>query len=131
MGDQHSHRPTIKQTNKTFKKSGGHTSKSSLKDAAKGRTQRPDSNERTHLKTSQQNKVARRNTAKQVQLKKRASLLASTKVLSGHTGEKKAPRIVAVLCLCPDTDGPEVLARLTAEGDQDKSRRMGAIFQSQ
>jgi len=131
MADHHSHRPTIKQTNKTFKKSGGHSTKSSLKDAAKGRTQRPAANERVHLKSSQQTKAARRNTAKQVQLKKRASLLASTKVLSGHAGEKKAPRVVAVLSLCSDVETEQLLGSLVAESAEGKSKRMGAIFQAQ
>ena len=87
--------------------------------------------ERVHLKSSQQTKAARRNTAKQVQLKKRASLVASTRVLAGHASEKRAPRVVAVLCLCEDLDGQTILEQLVSEGDEDKSRRMGAIFQSQ
>lgn len=129
--EQHHHRPTIKQTNKSYKRAGGHATKSSLKDAAKGRTQRPGKEERSHVKSSQQNKASRKNKAKQVQLKKQAALRASTSILSGHAGEKRAPRVVAVLCLCEDVDPQQVLASLMQEGSEDTSRQMGAIFQAE
>lgn len=58
-----------------------------------------------------QSRLNRRNTAKQVQVRKRQALIAATRIFNGVDG---APRIVAVIPLCNDLrsrDAVEALAR--------------------
>ncbi|GAA96348.1 uncharacterized protein L969DRAFT_88796 [Mixia osmundae IAM 14324] len=112
--EQHHHRASLTQTNKAFK--AKHSSKGSLRDAAKGRTSRQAERAAQRLgggKTqTKAGKAARRNQAKQVQANKRAALAASTRVLSGFKGEGKAPRVIAVLALTDDIDGPALVRDL-------------------
>ncbi|KAG5735720.1 hypothetical protein E4T56_gene15081, partial [Termitomyces sp. T112] len=96
---QHHHRPTLKQTNKRYKSK--HATKSALKDAAKGRIARISPKASTTTNASAQTRLNRRNNAKQAQAKKRNALVSATRVFSGVDG---APRIIAVIPLCPDVD---------------------------
>ncbi|KAG1716808.1 hypothetical protein ID866_330 [Astraeus odoratus] len=90
----HHHRPTLKQQNKPFKSK--HATKSALKEVAKGRIQR-SSQKSAAVSTAAQLRFNRRNTQKQIQAAKRASLIAATRIFNGVEG---APRIVAVIPLC-------------------------------
>ncbi|KAF9462418.1 ribosome biogenesis protein tsr1 [Collybia nuda] len=93
----HRHRPTLKQSNKPFKSK--HATKSSLKDAAKGRVPRASPKAGPTSNAALQSRLNRRNNAKQSQTKKRSALVSATRVFNGVDG---APRIVAVIPLTPD-----------------------------
>ncbi|KAH9942361.1 ribosome biogenesis protein tsr1 [Epithele typhae] len=107
----HHHRPTLKQVisqkNKAFKSK--HASKGSLKEAAKGRIRRdsPKANIASHA--AAQLRTNRRNSAKQVQLKKRQTIVSATRIFSGIDG---APRIVAVIPLTEDVNTRDITAKL-------------------
>ncbi|KAI1084400.1 DUF663-domain-containing protein [Whalleya microplaca] len=94
----HSHRPTTKVANKTFKSKKA--TKGALRDQAKGKVP----NERGQRKTPHQqvmSKFDRRNQAKQRQLTKHKEHQKETSVFSGRDA---APRIIAVFPLCADGD---------------------------
>ncbi|KAG0701278.1 ribosome biogenesis protein tsr1 [Suillus ampliporus] len=95
---QHHHRSTLKQKNKPFK--SHHATKSALKDIAKGRTARQTAKSPA-VSTVAQARLNRRNTQKQAQAAKRASLVAATRIFNGTDG---APRIVAIIALSEDID---------------------------
>jgi hypothetical protein len=59
---------------------------------------------------SAQSKLNRRNHAKQVQLRKRQSLLSAVRIFGGVHG---APRIVAVVPLCQDVTSRSVVSALS------------------
>ncbi|KAI0645813.1 ribosome biogenesis protein tsr1 [Trametes meyenii] len=108
----HHHRPTLKQKNKHFKSK--HATKSSLKEVAKGRTQRQSPKARPSANAAAQLRTNRRNNAKQAQLKKRQSLVSATRIFSGTDG---APRIVAIVPLTEDVKAREVSSRLAQSID--------------
>ncbi|KAJ7594449.1 ribosome biogenesis protein tsr1 [Mycena floridula] len=99
MVEVHHHRSTLKQQNKSFKSK--HATKSSLKEAAKGRVpgRVRQSPKAAASVSSQQARLVRRNKAKQAQLAKRASLLSAGRIFNGVDG---APRIVAIIPLTSD-----------------------------
>ncbi|KNE73224.1 hypothetical protein AMAG_17410 [Allomyces macrogynus ATCC 38327] len=107
----HSHRSTLKQSNKPFK--GGHASKRTLKNKAKGKVERgPGQSQRASVKahpTSEEAKANRRNAAKLAQQNKRAEHLAMTRMFQGRSG---CPKMAAVVPLCPDADLDAALAAL-------------------
>ncbi|EPQ57123.1 DUF663-domain-containing protein [Gloeophyllum trabeum ATCC 11539] len=103
MVQAHHHRPTLKQQNKPFKSK--HASKSAIKRTAKGKTSRTSPNSQPGTPSTAQARQNRRNHAKQIQLQKRQSLVAATRIFSGVDG---APRIVAVIPLSPDVKPWEV-----------------------
>ncbi|KAG6900730.1 hypothetical protein C0993_003756 [Termitomyces sp. T159_Od127] len=123
MAEAHHHRPTLKQSNKRFKSK--HSTKSALKDAAKGgkhshiirsltqshpgRISRTSPKASATTNASAQTRLNRRNNAKQAQAKKRDALVSATRVFSGVDG---APRIVAVIPLCPDVDAKAIVTSL-------------------
>ncbi|KAJ7680791.1 ribosome biogenesis protein tsr1 [Mycena polygramma] len=96
-GQAHSHRPTLKQQNKRFKSK--HATKSSLKEAAKGRISRESPKANVGSKIAAQTRLNRRNNAKQAQALKRNALVSATRLFNGVDG---APRIVAVIPLTED-----------------------------
>lgn len=98
VAEAHHHRSTLKQKNKPFK--SHHATKSALKDIAKGRTAR-QSTKSPAVSTVAQARLNRRNTQKQAQATKRASLVAATRIFNGTDG---APRIVAIIPLSEDID---------------------------
>ncbi|KAG6844381.1 hypothetical protein H0H87_007285 [Tephrocybe sp. NHM501043] len=112
MVEAHHHRPTLKQSNKHFKSK--HATKSSLKDAAKGRIARTSPKASATSNASAQTKLNRRNNAKQAQAKKRNALVSATRLFSGVDG---APRIVAVIPLSPDIDPKSIVASLAESLD--------------
>ena len=59
---------------------------------------------------SAQSKINRRNHAKQIQLQKRQSLLASIRIFGGVDG---APRVVAVVPLCEDVSSRSAISALS------------------
>ncbi|OSD06969.1 ribosome biogenesis protein tsr1 [Trametes coccinea BRFM310] len=109
----HHHRPTLKQKNKPFKSK--HATKGALKEVAKGRTQRQSPKAKPSASTAAaQLRTNRRNNAKQVQLKKRQSLVSATRIFSGIDG---APRIVAIVPLTEDVKAHDVSERLAQSID--------------
>lgn len=76
---------------------------------------------RTSIKSSGSPNAAatranRRNAAKQLQLKKRHDLMESTRIFSGVDG---APRIIAVIPLCPDISAAQAVRSLVSPFDVD------------
>ncbi|KAK0505090.1 ribosome biogenesis protein tsr1 [Armillaria luteobubalina] len=113
MGEgQHHHRPTLKQQNKSFKSK--HATKSSLKDAAKGRVARQSPKAAVSSNTAAQARLNRKNNAKQQQLKKRNALVSATRVFNGVDG---APRIVAVIPLSEDVNVHTIVSALAESLD--------------
>ncbi|KAK0705208.1 hypothetical protein B0H67DRAFT_557861 [Lasiosphaeris hirsuta] len=109
----HSHRPTTKVQNKAFK--SRKASKGAVRDASKGRIP----SERGLRKTPHQqvmSKLERRNQAKQRQIQKHREHQNETSVFAGKDG---APRNVAVIPLCADTDTAAAIRDLNACVDVD------------
>ncbi|KAI9442542.1 ribosome biogenesis protein tsr1 [Lactarius indigo] len=99
MSESFHHRPTLKQTNKPFK--SRHATKASLKERAKGRVSR-----RTTKIVHDSEEIAPR----QIQLRKRQSLLSAVSIFGGIDG---APRVVAVIPLCEDVDSHSAVSALS------------------
>ncbi|KAF8498834.1 ribosome biogenesis protein tsr1 [Hysterangium stoloniferum] len=110
----HHHRPTLKQQNKPFKSK--HATKSATKNLAKGRVARHSQKSTILNSLTAQSRVNRRNTAKQMQLRKRQALVASTRIFNGVDA---APRVVAVIPLCPDVYAQDVVRVLSSSFDTD------------
>lgn len=114
----HSHRPTQKQTNKSFKSK--HASKGSIKDAAKGRTHRPSL--KSHPKitnamlSASHSKINRRNHAKQILEKKKDKLEELGKLFS-RKGAERVDRVVAVVPLTSDVEALDMVEQLLAAVD--------------
>ncbi|KAJ3181795.1 hypothetical protein HDU87_000813 [Geranomyces variabilis] len=92
-----SHRSGLKQQNKGFK--SRHATKGQVKAKTKGKVDVQTSVKHKHNAVS--HKVDRKNAAKVAQLKKRADLVQSNRLFNGSTG---APKILAIVPLCPDVD---------------------------
>ncbi|KAG8690296.1 hypothetical protein FRC11_012547 [Ceratobasidium sp. 423] len=103
----HHHRPTLKQQNKPFKSK--HASKGSLKAAAKGRVGNSPKAQPITSAALAQTKLNRKNAAKQNQIKKRAELADEGKIFHGPNA---APRIVAVVPLCPDVSAQQTVLQI-------------------
>ncbi|KAK3345420.1 hypothetical protein B0H65DRAFT_466585 [Neurospora tetraspora] len=117
----HSHRPTTKTSNKSFK--SRHATKGSLRNAAKGKV----AEERGVRKTPHQqvmSKFDRRNRNKQLQLQKHKEHLQETSIFAGKDG---APRNVAVIPLCSDGDAVEAIKSLNASIDIETEVPEGAF----
>ncbi|KAL2160089.1 hypothetical protein VTH06DRAFT_1744 [Thermothelomyces fergusii] len=120
-GGHHSHRPTTKVTHKSFK--SRHATKGQLRDAAKGRL----AGEKGQRKTPRQqvmSKLDRRNQAKQRQLEKAREHQKEASLFSGRDG---APRNVAVIPLCPDTDAAAAIRSLNGSIDIEAEIRDGCF----
>ncbi|KAI9824574.1 MAG: hypothetical protein M1832_001663 [Thelocarpon impressellum] len=103
----HHHRSTTKAPQKPFK--SRHSTKSSLKELSKGKI---DGAEKGHRRTPHQqvmSKLDRRNQARQKQQIKHQENAKATSVFSGRHG---APRIVAVVPLCPNGDAVNAVRAL-------------------
>ncbi|TRM70138.1 hypothetical protein BD626DRAFT_390775 [Schizophyllum amplum] len=111
MVEAHHHRASLKQQNKKFKSK--HATKSSLKEAAKGRVQR-QSPKAPPTNNSAQLRANRRNNAKQAQAKKREAIVSATRLFSGVDG---APRIVAVIPLTDDVSAKGAVSALASSLD--------------
>ncbi|EIM82849.1 ribosome biogenesis protein tsr1 [Stereum hirsutum FP-91666 SS1] len=113
MPEAFHHRPgALKQTNKNFKSK--HATKSSLKELAKGKVQRPSPKASSASNAAAQSKLNRRNHAKQTQSTKRQALVSATRIFSGVDG---APRIVAVVPLTEDVNAKAAASALAASLD--------------
>ena len=66
--------------------------------------------------TVAQTRLNRRNAAKQIQLKKRHELVEATRIFNGVNG---APRIIAIVPLCPDVSAYEATKSMVAPLDAD------------
>ncbi|KAI5864277.1 DUF663-domain-containing protein [Durotheca rogersii] len=107
----HSHRPTSKVLPKAFKSKKA--TKGALRDQAKGKAP----NEKGQRKTPNQqvvSKIDRRNQAKQRQLSKHREHQKDASIFSGRDG---APRIIAVVPLCPDSDVSAAIDNLNTSLD--------------
>lgn len=110
----HSHRAHQKQSNKPFKSK--HSSKSQLKDQAKGRTHRPAVKDAASKSERQQSqkvqakhlKVNRKHHAKQVLDKKRQVLEDQKGIFSGKN--RQGDRVQRVVAVVPMTDDVDALA---------------------
>ncbi|KAJ7646804.1 ribosome biogenesis protein tsr1 [Roridomyces roridus] len=111
-GTAHHHRPTLKQQNKPFKSK--HATKSSLKEAAKGRVPRESPKAGSGTKAAAQTRLNRRNNAKQAQALKRNALVSATRLFSGVDG---TPRIVAVIPLTEDVSARNAVSSLAESLD--------------
>ncbi|GAA6061608.1 hypothetical protein JCM10212_000916 [Sporobolomyces blumeae] len=116
---QHSHRAHGKQSNKSFKSK--HSTKSALRDQAKGRTHRPatkDPVSRAVKAASSQIqaknlKVNRKNHAKQVLAKKRELLEENKGIFNGKNKHgEKVQRVVAVVPMTDDVNAEEIVRQL-------------------
>lgn len=89
----HSHRSTLKQTNKTFKSK--HASKGSIKQANKGKVNR------SSVKQNQLSKEQKRNQLKALQQTKRLELLANQRLFNGYLYLTKHEFRAQTNCNCP------------------------------
>ncbi|KAK7204744.1 hypothetical protein BZA70DRAFT_279906 [Myxozyma melibiosi] len=102
----HHHRSSLKQNQKSFKSK--HASKSSLKAKNKGKIEKSGPGpQKPHVAS----KLERRNKAKQLMLTKKSELILSRKLFDGRKG---APRVVAVIPLCPDVEADLIVRNLNA-----------------
>ncbi|KKA28760.1 hypothetical protein TD95_004796 [Thielaviopsis punctulata] len=106
----HSHRATTKVSNKAFK--SRKATKGSLREASKGRAAPEFARKTPHQHVL--SKLDRKNQARQRQQAKRKEHLQETHIFSGHDG---APRIVAVVPLCVDTDARYAVQKLNGSLD--------------
>lgn len=116
MDKPHSHRPSQKQANKPFKSK--HASKSSVRDAAKGRVGKPAVKQQTKKPSNASveaafKKANRKHHAKQMQDKKQAALAEVGALFSrkGASGER-VQRIIAVVPLTNDVSALELVEQL-------------------
>lgn len=107
----HHHRSTSKVPHKPFK--SRHASKGLLKKLSKGKVE--DSNGRKTPHQQVMSKIDRRNQARQLRQLKHQDNLKASSIFSGQHG---APRIVAVVSLCRDTDPQTAVSKLRQDDTQ-------------
>ncbi|KAG2182628.1 hypothetical protein INT44_005607 [Umbelopsis vinacea] len=118
--DSHRHRSGgLKQSNKPFKSK--HASKNALKEKSKGKINRTSIKQRGQ---GPSNKADRRHAARVAQQKKRSEVYETTRVFEGKDG---APKIVAVLPLCPDVDMDLAIQNLYKAVDQPVPQTPGPL----
>ncbi|KAJ2226222.1 ribosome biogenesis protein tsr1 [Coemansia sp. RSA 1722] len=105
------HRASLKQKHKSFKRR--FATKNSMRDKAKGRTQRASVKGKVQRKHS---RADRRNAVRTEQRKKREQIVLNTRIFSGR---HRAPKMVAVIPLCADTDTTEIVRRLYAGAEEE------------
>ncbi|KAF2748943.1 DUF663-domain-containing protein [Sporormia fimetaria CBS 119925] len=108
----HHHRSTTKQDQKRFK--SRHATKSSLRDASKGKVEAFEKGSRKTPHQQVMSKFDRRNRAKQLRLNKDQDHAKATNVFNGKDG---APRIVAVVPLCSDVSSAAAVRALNSSLD--------------
>lgn len=109
---QHHHRSTTKTNNKPFKPR--YTSKSALKDRAKGKVETLERGSRKTPHQQVMSKLDRRNQAKQLRVNKLAEREKEASVFTGRDG---APRVVAVVPLCEDVSTEQIVRALNESVD--------------
>ncbi|KAJ3080894.1 hypothetical protein HK102_002740 [Quaeritorhiza haematococci] len=123
--DAFHHRSSLKQQNKPFKSK--HSTKGQLKAKTKGKVD--DTTARTNAANAARKKVNsskadRRNAAKLVQQRKKEDIVAANRLFQGAEG---APKIVAVVPLCPDVDSRTVVKHIFESVDEPYYERPGPI----
>lgn len=120
----HSHRAHGKQSNKSFKSK--HSTKSALRDQAKGRTHRPATKDEATRAVKAASatvqaknlKVNRKNHAKQVLARKRELLDENKSIFSGkNRNGERVQRVVAVVPMTRDVDAEEIVQQLARSID--------------
>lgn len=106
----HHHRSTSKVPHKPFK--SRHASKGLLKKLSKGKVEDSDKGGRKTPHQQIMSKIDRRNQARQLRLSKQQDNSKSSSVFSGQHG---APRIVAVVSLCRETDPQKAVLNLSQD----------------
>lgn len=109
--DQHHHRSTSKIPHKPFK--SRHASKGLLKKLSKGKVEDRSSRKTPHQQVM--SKIDRRNQARQLKQLKHQDNLKASSVFSGQHG---APRVVAVVSLCTDTDPLTAVWKLSQDDSE-------------
>ncbi|KAG0236041.1 hypothetical protein BGW42_004149 [Actinomortierella wolfii] len=124
MTEQHHHRSNtkLKQSNKPFKSK--HQTSRSLRDKAKGKVERVSIKHQSQRGAS--SKVDRRNAAKLLQQKKREELHRKNRIFDSRHG---APKIVAVVPLCPDVTAESAIKHMFASVDQEPANN-GIVMMS-
>ena len=97
--EPHHHRSNSRTSNKPFK--SRHTTKSLLKEIAKGKLHKVDRGSRKTPAQQIMSKFDRRNQARQFRLKKRSEGVKASSVFTGQYG---APKVIAVVPLTNDLD---------------------------
>ncbi|KAF2433145.1 pre-rRNA processing protein Tsr1 [Tothia fuscella] len=108
----HHHRSTTKVSHKSFK--SRHSTKSFLKDKAKGKIEGLEKGTRKTPHQTMMSKLDRRNQAKQKRLLNNQQHSKATGIF---TGKDAAPRIVAVVPLCEGLDIVSAISKLNASAD--------------
>lgn len=111
--DQHHHRSTSKVPHKPFK--SRHASKGLLKKLSKGKVEDRNSRKTPHQQVM--SKIDRRNQARQLRQSKHQDNLKASSVFSGQHG---APRVVAVVSLCRDTDPLRAVWKLAQDDTKEE-----------
>ncbi|CAD6566599.1 MAG: hypothetical protein TREMPRED_002813 [Tremellales sp. Tagirdzhanova-0007] len=108
----HHHRPTLKQTNKSFKSK--HASKGSLKAAAKGRFAPPMAAPAIsrHDHATAVSKMVRLNANAQKREIKRKNVVEDVRFFSTSSGGGHVPRIISIVPLLPSLSPRRLLAKL-------------------
>lgn len=104
----HHHRNNTKVSHKPFK--SRHATKSLIRDLAKGKVENTE--KKLGRKTPHQqvmSKFDRKNQARQIRQTKHQQNIKSSSVFAGHNG---APRVVAVVPLCKDSDAVAAIQKL-------------------
>ncbi|KAJ2801322.1 ribosome biogenesis protein tsr1, partial [Coemansia helicoidea] len=104
------HRSSLTQKNKPFKRR--FATKNSLRDKSKGRTQRVKVKGKVQRKHSRADRL---NAMRIEQRKKREQIVQSTRIFSGR---HRAPKVVAVVPLCPDIDTARIVRDLCESVDE-------------
>ncbi|CRK23712.1 hypothetical protein BN1708_013774 [Verticillium longisporum] len=110
----HSHRSTTKVSHKPFKSK--HATKSALRNAAKGKVAGTEKGQRKTPHQNVMSKFDRRNQAKQHRLTKQKEHLEETSLFAGRDG---APRVVAIVPLCEDSDVSFAIKQLNESLDME------------
>ncbi|KAI8808298.1 hypothetical protein BJ742DRAFT_772293 [Cladochytrium replicatum] len=98
---EHQHRSTLKQQNKPFK--SRHATKGSIRDKFKGKVESQNLSIKNAAKVT---KASRKNRAKMVQQKRKQELVEANRLFHN------APKIVAMIPLCPDIDVASAISAL-------------------
>jgi len=114
VSQSHHHRSTTKQSKKNFK--SRHASKGALKELSKGKVNLLERAARRTPHQQAMSKLDRRNRAKQMRLNKDHEHAKAASVFAGRDG---APRIVAVIPLCPNVSAAAAVRSLNASLDLD------------
>ncbi|KAK5712713.1 ribosome biogenesis protein tsr1 [Elasticomyces elasticus] len=112
----HHHRSTTKSSNKSFKTR--HATKSALKEKSKGKVEQFERGARKTAHQQMMSKIDRRNHARQLKQNKLGERKAEASVFAGKDG---APRIVAVVGLCSDVKGEEIVAQMNGSVEAEES----------